>query len=139
MTENASALRPSDGAADEANADVTAGAGAIGDGAAPAGADAAGLDASLSAAIPDAARLAALADEFARRHRGGERPSPEEYARRHPGLAAEVRELFPAIALMEHPGVAGGRRRRRAGRGDRRPLPADRTDRRGRVRRRVPG
>jgi serine/threonine protein kinase len=45
--------------------------------------------------------LAALADEFAERLRRGERPTPEDYARRHPEVAQEIAELFPAIALME--------------------------------------
>ena len=46
-------------------------------------------------------RLADLADEFARRYRRGERPSVEEYARQHPALAAQIRELFPAMLVME--------------------------------------
>ncbi len=45
--------------------------------------------------------LAALADEFAASLRRGERPTPEDYARRHPEVAQEIEELFPAIALME--------------------------------------
>ena len=46
-------------------------------------------------------RLNRLADEFAARHRGGERPRLEEYCDRHPGLAAEIRELFPALVELE--------------------------------------
>ena len=45
--------------------------------------------------------LAALADEFAASLRRGEHPTPEDYARRHPEVAQEIGELFPAIALME--------------------------------------
>jgi tetratricopeptide (TPR) repeat protein len=42
-----------------------------------------------------------LAEEFARRWRDGERPSVEEYATRFPQWAADIRELFPAVLLME--------------------------------------
>ena len=42
-----------------------------------------------------------LASEFATRYRNGELPSIEEYARAHPDLADEIRELFPTIAAME--------------------------------------
>ena len=49
--------------------------------------------------------LAELADDFARRYRGGERPSIEAYARAHPALADQVRDLFPGMVLMEQSGV----------------------------------
>ena len=49
--------------------------------------------------------LAALADDFASRQRGGEHPSVEEYAGRHPELAEQIRELFPAIIAMEEQGA----------------------------------
>src|SRR4051812_46844714 len=42
-----------------------------------------------------------LAEEFAGRLRRGERPSPSQYAREHPELASEIRELFPALEMME--------------------------------------
>jgi eukaryotic-like serine/threonine-protein kinase len=42
-----------------------------------------------------------LAHEFADRLRRGERPTPTEYADRHPELADQIRELFPALAEME--------------------------------------
>src|SRR5262245_50482233 len=45
--------------------------------------------------------LTRLADEFAARYRAGERPSLQEYIDRHPALADELRELFPAMAEME--------------------------------------
>ena len=54
----------------------------------------------------DHERLADLADEFARRYRRGERPTVEEYARQHPGLAAQIHELFPAMIAMEQSGAA---------------------------------
>ena len=42
-----------------------------------------------------------LAEEFAERHRRGERPSLTEYTRRYPELAEEIRDLFPALVAME--------------------------------------
>ncbi len=47
--------------------------------------------------------LAALADEFLARYRAGEQPDMEEYAARHPELADRIRELFPAVMVMEQP------------------------------------
>src|SRR3954470_19446644 len=49
----------------------------------------------------DSQLLAELADDFAGRCRRGERPSVEEYAQTHPVLGAQIRELFPAMLLME--------------------------------------
>jgi serine/threonine-protein kinase len=43
----------------------------------------------------------ALADDFLRRQRGGERPTLEDYCRRHPDLADEIREVFPVLIRME--------------------------------------
>ena len=43
-----------------------------------------------------------LAEEFVARHRRGERPSPVEYAERHPQWAERIHALFPALLLMEH-------------------------------------
>ncbi len=42
-----------------------------------------------------------LAEEFLARYRKGERPPLKEYIKRHPELAAEIREVFPAMAMME--------------------------------------
>ena len=42
-----------------------------------------------------------LADEYAARHRAGERPSLQEYCDRHPELADDLRELFPALVELE--------------------------------------
>jgi serine/threonine protein kinase len=47
--------------------------------------------------------LAELADDSLRRHRAGEQPSVEEYAEGHPELAERIRELFPAVVVMEQP------------------------------------
>jgi WD40 repeat protein len=51
---------------------------------------------SRSAAVMD------LAEEFLERYRRGQRPSLKEYADRHPELAGEIREVFPAMAMMEN-------------------------------------
>jgi len=45
--------------------------------------------------------LEMLAAEFMERLRQGQRPSVEEYAAQRPELAAEIRELFPTIAVTE--------------------------------------
>jgi serine/threonine protein kinase/tetratricopeptide (TPR) repeat protein/WD40 repeat protein len=42
-----------------------------------------------------------LAEEFAERYRRGERPSLTEYTDKHPGLAEEIRDLFPALVCIE--------------------------------------
>jgi WD40 repeat protein/serine/threonine protein kinase len=51
-------------------------------------------------------RVLELAEEFLERYRKGERPPLKEYADRHPELAAEIREVFPAMAMMENIAVA---------------------------------
>src|SRR3954463_7430546 len=61
------------------------------------------------------------AEEFAARSRRGERPSPEEYAGRHPELAEEIRELFPALVEIEQ--VEQGRREAIGPVGSRAPTP----------------
>jgi hypothetical protein len=42
-----------------------------------------------------------LAEEFAERYRRGERPSLTEYVEKYPQHADEIRELFPALVMME--------------------------------------
>jgi serine/threonine protein kinase len=54
------------------------------------------------------ALLERLAEEFVERHRRGERPPLSEYADRHPDLAAEIRDLFPALVKIEHLKPVGG-------------------------------
>jgi WD40 repeat protein len=49
----------------------------------------------------DYALLDRLAEEFAARYRRGERPSLEEYTDKYPHLAAEIREVFPAMMAIE--------------------------------------
>jgi hypothetical protein len=43
-------------------------------------------------------RVLELAEEFLERYRKGERPPLKDYTDRHPELAAEIREVFPAMA-----------------------------------------
>src|SRR5262249_10724523 len=45
--------------------------------------------------------LERLAAEFVERHRGGEHPPLGEYTGRYPELAADIRELFPALVQLE--------------------------------------
>src|SRR5262249_30885069 len=49
-----------------------------------------------------------LAEDFVARYRRGERPSPREYAERHPELAGQLEEVLQALALLEdlRPGQA---------------------------------
>jgi serine/threonine protein kinase/WD40 repeat protein len=47
-----------------------------------------------------------LAEEFLERYRKGQRPPLREYIERHPDLAGEIREVFPAMAMMEHIALA---------------------------------
>jgi serine/threonine protein kinase/WD40 repeat protein len=51
-----------------------------------------------------------LAYEFAQRYRRGERPDLTEYANRHPELAKQIRDLFPALVVMEEFGSVDGKR-----------------------------
>jgi serine/threonine protein kinase/WD40 repeat protein len=45
-----------------------------------------------------------LADEFLARYRRGERPALTEYTGKYPELADEIRDLFPALVMMEEAG-----------------------------------
>ncbi len=45
----------------------------------------------------------AIAAEFARRLRAGERPAPSDYVARYPQFADDIRDLFPTIARVEEP------------------------------------
>ena len=42
-----------------------------------------------------------LAEQFLERYRRGERPSLKDFVDRYPELADEIREVFPAMAMME--------------------------------------
>jgi tetratricopeptide (TPR) repeat protein/serine/threonine protein kinase len=52
------------------------------------------------------ARVLELAEEFLARYRKGERPALKDYTDRHPELAAEIKEVFPAVAMLENIAVA---------------------------------
>lgn len=47
-----------------------------------------------------------LAEEFIERYRNGEQPSLREYCDRYPHAAAEIRTVFPTIAMMERIAIA---------------------------------
>jgi serine/threonine protein kinase/WD40 repeat protein len=55
------------------------------------------MNSEASAADP----LDQLAESFLARLRAGEHPALSEYEVRHPELAADIRELFPALVVME--------------------------------------
>jgi serine/threonine protein kinase/WD40 repeat protein/Flp pilus assembly protein TadD len=50
-----------------------------------------------------------LAESFLQRYRRGERPAVSEYTQRHPELADEIRDLFPALVLLEEAGPGQSR------------------------------
>ena len=49
-----------------------------------------------------------LAEGFLDRYRRGERPSLTEYTDQYPELAEQIRDLFPALAMIKELGSAGG-------------------------------
>jgi serine/threonine protein kinase len=49
-----------------------------------------------------------LAEKFLELHRLGKKPSIEDFVARHPAQAAEIRELFPALLMMENVRPAAG-------------------------------
>jgi serine/threonine protein kinase len=49
-----------------------------------------------------------LAEDFLDRKRRGERPTLQDYLDRHPELAGEIRDLFPALLMMEDLGESAG-------------------------------
>jgi hypothetical protein len=53
-----------------------------------------------------------IADEFVEAYRQGKNPAVEEFARRYPAQADEIREMLPALLLMEQARAAeaGGAR-----------------------------
>src|SRR5688572_3487501 len=60
----------------------------------------------MTPSTSDREPLDVVADDFLARYRRGERPSLTEYSKRHPELAEDIRELFPALAMMEEVGKA---------------------------------
>ena len=59
------------------------------------------MDSPIDPGSAEYALLDQLAEEFADRYRRGERPSLREYTDRHPDLAKEIRELFPALVEVD--------------------------------------
>ncbi len=51
--------------------------------------------------IPERDPVEVLAQEFRERLRRGERPDVEDYAQRYPALAEQIRDLFPALRMVE--------------------------------------
>jgi WD40 repeat protein/serine/threonine protein kinase/tetratricopeptide (TPR) repeat protein len=63
----------------------------------------------MSGSTADRDPIEMLADSFLARFRQGERPSVEEYATKYPELADQIRELLPALVMLEQEkSVAGG-------------------------------
>jgi WD40 repeat protein/serine/threonine protein kinase/tetratricopeptide (TPR) repeat protein len=62
----------------------------------------------MSDATADRDPIEVLADSFLARFRRGERPSVEDYAGKYPDLADEIRELLPALVLLEQGKSAAG-------------------------------
>src|SRR5262245_65410890 len=52
-----------------------------------------------------------VAEAFLARYRRGERPSLMEYTDQYPELAEQIRDLFPAMVVMEELGSVKGHRR----------------------------
>ena len=50
----------------------------------------------------------ALAEQFLDRKRRGEQPTLREYVARYPELADDIRDLFPALLMMEDLGESSG-------------------------------
>jgi WD40 repeat protein/serine/threonine protein kinase len=55
----------------------------------------------MSDSTADRDPIEVLADSFLARFRRGERPSVEDYAAQHPELADAIRELLPALVMLE--------------------------------------
>jgi WD40 repeat protein len=55
----------------------------------------------MDTAEPKRQTVEQLAEEFVERYRRGERPPLSEYTARYPEHAAEIRDLFPALVMME--------------------------------------
>jgi serine/threonine protein kinase len=62
----------------------------------------------MSDSTSDRDPIEVLADSFLARFRRGERPSVEGYAAQHPELADEIRELLPALVMLERDKPAVG-------------------------------
>src|SRR5262249_24466324 len=52
--------------------------------------------------------LVQLAEEFADRYRRGDRPALAEYTEKYPAMAEQIRDLLPAMVMMEDLGSVDG-------------------------------
>jgi serine/threonine protein kinase/WD40 repeat protein/tetratricopeptide (TPR) repeat protein len=66
-----------------------------------------------------------LAEEFLQRQRRGEHPSLTEYTSKHPELADAIRDLFPALVMVEQLKLAHDEQQMAGGVADQAALPAD--------------
>src|SRR5438128_2656040 len=55
----------------------------------------------METASPRRQTVEQLAEEFVERFRRGERPPLSEYTERYPEHAEQIRDLFPALVMME--------------------------------------
>jgi serine/threonine protein kinase/formylglycine-generating enzyme required for sulfatase activity len=55
----------------------------------------------MAAPVSERDPIERIAEEFLARYRAGERPTAEEYVERYPQLAEKIRELLPALVVME--------------------------------------
>src|SRR6201999_3509708 len=64
----------------------------------------------METASPRRETVEQLAEEFVERYRRGERPPLSEYTERYPEHAEQIRDLFPALVMMEQiaPDSQGG-------------------------------
>jgi hypothetical protein len=62
----------------------------------------------MNEADPRADLLDQLAEEFLARFRRGERPAVQEYTAKYPEHAAEIRDLFPALVVLEQAAPTSG-------------------------------
>src|SRR5215468_3575478 len=55
----------------------------------------------MEAASPQRETVEQLAEDFVARFRRGERPPLSDYTERYPEHAEQIRDLFPALVMME--------------------------------------
>src|SRR5437899_2408722 len=55
----------------------------------------------MNPSSPQRQTVEQLAEEFVERYRLGERPPLSEYTERYPEHAEQIRDLFPALVMME--------------------------------------
>jgi serine/threonine protein kinase len=55
----------------------------------------------MSSSSDERSPVELLADEFLARCKRGEKPTIQEYCDRHPDLAAEIRDVFEAVLMVE--------------------------------------